>query len=75
MVKDLISNMCPILIQVITTLFGGIIIAFVYEWRTSAVALGMLPILLLSGMLQIKIAEGFGDKNDQIYQNSSSLIA
>jgi ABC-type transport system involved in cytochrome bd biosynthesis fused ATPase/permease subunit len=75
MAKDLISSMCPYLVQVVTTLVGGMAICFYYEWRTASVALGVLPFILLSGMLQMKIAEGFGDQTDKVYEDGSNLIA
>ena len=43
-----------IMIQSLSTLVAGIIIAFIYEWRTSLVALGTMPLVVLAGFIRSK---------------------
>jgi hypothetical protein len=43
----------PHLIINISTLFFGIILALVYEWRTALVALGLLPLIIISQVVQM----------------------
>ena len=52
-VNDLITTFISITIQNITTLIAGATIALIYEWRTSLVALGLLPLMVLSGVVQM----------------------
>ena len=49
-------------------------IAFVFEWRTALVALGLLPLMILSGIAQMAFQTGFSDKTDEAYKDSSHLI-
>ena len=50
-VNDLVTTFVAITIQSLTTLIAGAIIAFIYEWRTTLVALGLLPLIILSGIV------------------------
>ena len=50
-VNGLITTFFSITIQSATTLLAGVIIAFVFEWRTSLVALGLLPFMIISGVI------------------------
>lgn len=62
------------MIQNLSTLLCGIIIAFVFEWRTALVSLGLLPLMIISGAIQMAFSTGFSDKTDAAYKDSSNLI-
>ena len=47
-----------LIIQSLTTLVAALIIAFIYDWRTSLVAVAMLPIVMLSGFVRSKFRSG-----------------
>lgn len=74
LVNTVTTSTVSITIQNISTLVTGIIIAFVYEWRTSLVALGLLPLMILSGIAQMAFNTGFSDETDAAYKDSSNLI-
>lgn len=40
------------LLQVLTTLIAGIIIALVYEWRTALVSLALMPLVAFAGKIR-----------------------
>ena len=73
-VNGLTTTYIGITIQNLATLIAGIIIAFIYEWRTSLVALGLIPFMIIAGAVQMSFQAGFSDKNDVAYKDSSSLI-
>lgn len=73
-VNGLTTTYTSILIQNIANLVSGIIIAFVYEWRTSLVAVGLIPFMIISGAIQMAFTTGFSAKTDVAYKDSSSLI-
>jgi ATP-binding cassette, subfamily B (MDR/TAP), member 1 len=50
-VNGLTTTYIAITIQNMSSLISGIVIAFVYEWRTSLVALGLLPLMIISGII------------------------
>lgn len=73
-VNTLTTTTISILVQNLSTLVSAIVIAFVFEWRTALVALGMLPLMILAGIMQMAFTSGFGDKTDVAYKDSSNLI-
>jgi ATP-binding cassette, subfamily B (MDR/TAP), member 1 len=73
-INGLITTFLAISIQSATTLIAGVIIALIYEWRTALVALALLPIMVIAGIVQMSFTEGFSDKTDKVYKESSSLI-
>lgn len=73
-VNGLTTTYIAILIQNIANLVSGIIIAFIFEWRTSLVALGLIPFMILSGAIQMAFTTGFSAKTDSAYKDSSNLI-
>lgn len=62
------------MLQNISSLVTGIVIAFVFDWRTSLVALGMIPFLILSGLLEMQFNAGQNQSTDEGYKDSASLI-
>jgi ATP-binding cassette subfamily B (MDR/TAP) protein 1 len=68
------TTTASILIQNVSTLIAGVIIAFVNEWRTSLVSLGLLPLMIICGIIQMAFSTGFSDKTDAAYKDSSNLI-
>lgn len=51
-INDLVTTFFPILTQTIITLIAGVVISLIYEWRTALVALGMMPLLIISGAIE-----------------------
>ena len=65
---QLINSFVSISVQNISLLISGIMIAFVYEWRTAPVTLGLLPLMILCGILNMAFQTGFSDKTDAAYK-------
>lgn len=73
-VNGMITTVISITIQNLSSLITGIIIALIHEWRTSLVAIGLIPFMMLAGAIQMKMNTGFSDKTDKAYKGSASLI-
>ena len=73
-VNSLITTFVAVTIQSITTLVAGATIAYIFEWRTSLVATALLPLMILAGFIQMAFTEGFSDKTDKVFKDSSNLI-
>ena len=67
-VNGIVTTFISVSIQSATTLIAGVVIALVYEWRTALVALGLLPLIVISGMVEMAFTEGFSDKTDKVYK-------
>jgi len=74
LVNGLTSDLIGTTIQTISCLATGVIIAFVYEWRTSLVTFGLMPIMIGAGIINMKFMMGFSEKTDEAYKDSSSII-
>lgn len=50
-VHSMTTTVVQIIIQNLSTLITGIIIAFIHYWRTSLVVLGLLPLIIIAGII------------------------
>lgn len=57
-VKDLTTNYVYVIIQNIATLMSGLIIGFIFEWRTALVSLGLIPFLIAAGSVRMAFKNG-----------------
>lgn len=64
LVNGLTSDLIGTGFQTISCLATGIIIAFVYDWRTSLVTFGLMPIMIAAGIINMKFMVGFSEKSD-----------
>jgi ATP-binding cassette subfamily B (MDR/TAP) protein 1 len=68
MVNGLTATFLSILVQNVATLSSGLIIALVFEWRTALFSMGMLPFMIVVGIISQKRKSGFSEKTDEIYK-------
>lgn len=73
-VNTMTTTVMSIKLQNISTIISGLVIGFVFDWRTTLVALGLFPLLILSGLLQTKYGVGLGTVSDTSYKESASLV-
>lgn len=66
-VKEMTTTYIYTLIQIFAGLICGLIIAFIHEWRTSLVALGLIPFLILSGGIRAAFRNGSAIKAEETY--------
>lgn len=73
-----INGMCTtyiyLIIQCLATFIAAVIIAFIYEWRTALVAIGSMPIIMLSGFIRSKFRNGQMEKTDKAYKDSAQIV-
>lgn len=74
MVNGLTTTFVGVTLQNVVTLGASLIIGFIFEWRTSLVTVGLMPLMILAGIVQMKQSTGFSSQTDTAYKNSSSLI-
>jgi ATP-binding cassette subfamily B (MDR/TAP) protein 1 len=51
LINGLTTNFITVLIQNTSSLISGMIIAYIFEWRTALIATGMIPLILISGII------------------------
>lgn len=73
-INGVTSTYLGVIIQNITCLSAGLIIAFCYEWRITLVTLGLIPIMIAAGVIQMKAFVGFSEQSGEAYKDSANLI-
>ena len=63
-VNEVVTTYIFILIQSLTTFVAGFGIAFYFCWRIVLVALGLFPLIVLSGVLRARFKAGLTQKID-----------
>jgi ATP-binding cassette subfamily B (MDR/TAP) protein 1 len=56
-------------------LFLGIMMAFIFEWRTALVALGISPPLLITNIIFAKLAQGMTENEDKQTKEANAMIS
>jgi ATP-binding cassette subfamily B (MDR/TAP) protein 1 len=63
-----------IMISSATTFVVSVAIAFAYEWRTTLVAIGFMPLIMLSGAIRTKFRTGQSQEEDAALKDSSQIV-
>lgn len=59
LVNEMTTTFIGVSIQNVVTLVASLIIGFIFEWRTSLVTVGLIPVMILAGAIQMKQSLGF----------------
>ena len=66
-VNGLGTSLVSTLMVNFSTIVGGIILAFIFEWRLGLVGLVAMPCMVISCFISMLFYGGFGDNNKQYY--------
>jgi ATP-binding cassette subfamily B (MDR/TAP) protein 1 len=58
-VRGLVGDALQLVVQNLTTLVAGLVIAFVSNWELSLIILALIPLIGLNGWIQMKFIQGF----------------
>ena len=61
-------------IIVITNILYSLIGAVVFEWRTGLTAFGIIPLIIISQLMQSSFVHGMTESKGKMYQASSITI-
>lgn len=56
--KEMVTTYIHGVSQNLSCLITGIVIAFVFEWRTALVSLGLIPLLVIAGAIRMAFRNG-----------------
>lgn len=73
-INGVTSSYLGIILQNISCLLSGLIIALCYEWRISLVTLALIPFMIAAGVIQMKAFVGFSEESGEAYKDSANLI-
>lgn len=69
-VRSLVGDALALIVQNITTLIAGLLIAFIANWQLALIILALVPLLGLNGYVQMKFVKGFS-KDAKVWSHSS----
>ncbi|KAM0954595.1 putative ABC-type xenobiotic transporter [Dioscorea sansibarensis] len=72
-VRGLVGDALSLLVQNISTLVAGLVIAFAANWQLSLIILALIPIIGINGYVQIKFLKGFSEDAKTKYEEASQV--
>ncbi|PKA62294.1 ABC transporter B family member 21 [Apostasia shenzhenica] len=72
-VRSLVGDAIALIVQNITTLTAGLVIAFIANWQLSLIILAMIPLIGLNGWIQLKFIMGFSADAKMMYEEASQV--
>lgn len=67
-VNEMTTTYVSVIIQMLSTLIAGLVIAFVHEWRTAFVAIALIPLLAIAGAIRMGFRSGSSTKIEKAYK-------
>ncbi|XP_027187861.1 ABC transporter B family member 9-like isoform X2 [Cicer arietinum] len=74
-VKGLVGDTLALIVQNISTLTTGLVIAFTANWILAFVVLIVSPMVLIQGLLQMKFLKGFSADAKVMYEEASQVAS
>uniref|UniRef100_X2B039 Bile salt export pump n=1 Tax=Capitella teleta TaxID=283909 RepID=X2B039_CAPTE len=59
--------------QSMASVGAGIVIGFVYSWKLTLLILGFLPFLVVGGILQMKVMQGYSGKGQEALEGAGKI--
>ncbi|KAL2611668.1 hypothetical protein R1flu_023360 [Riccia fluitans] len=72
-VRSLVGDALSLLVQNLSTILAGLIIAFTASWQLAFIILAAVPLLGLQGYVQIKWLKGFSEDAKVKYEDASRV--
>ncbi|WJX22540.1 ATP-binding cassette sub- B member 9 [Trifolium repens] len=73
MVKSLVGDTLALIVQNISTITAGLILAFTSNWILAFIVLAVLPVVLIQGIIQMKFLQGFSADAKVMYEEASQV--
>lgn len=52
----------------------GMILAFMASWRVTLVALACTPLMIIQGMIEAQMTQGFSEKTDKLFKEAGKVV-
>ncbi|KAJ0976482.1 hypothetical protein J5N97_018447 [Dioscorea zingiberensis] len=73
MVRGLVGDALALAVQNMATIVAALVIAFIASWELSLIVLTLIPLMALSGWLQMKFLQGFSADAKVMYAEASQV--
>ncbi|KFK23687.1 hypothetical protein AALP_AAs50902U000500 [Arabis alpina] len=71
--RSLVGDALALIVQSITNVVAGLVIAFVANWLLAFIVLAVSPIVIIQGYLQTKFLDGFSADAKMMYEEASQV--
>jgi len=61
------------MLQGVASIIVGIVIGFIFSWKFALFIIGVMPFILLSAVVQIRLAKGFSSKNNEALEGAGKV--
>ncbi|XP_047066514.1 ABC transporter B family member 4-like [Lolium rigidum] len=72
-VRRLVGDNLSLIIQIISTLFTGIVIALIADWKLALIIICVIPLMGIQSYVQIKFLKGFSQDAKMMYEDASQV--
>ncbi|XP_073139316.1 ABC transporter B family member 4-like [Henckelia pumila] len=72
-VRALVGDSLAQMVQDLSSMIVGLVIAFVASWQLAFIVLAMIPLIGLNGYIQIKFMKGFSADAKAMYEEASQI--
>jgi len=72
-VRSMVGDALSLIVQNISTIIAGIVIAFSANWKLALLILALLPLLGLQAWVQVKFLQGFSPDAKVMYEEASQV--
>ena len=69
-----IATFLPNMISIMVNIIFGYSLSILFEFRTGLTACGLLPLIIFSQIIQVKLVESFSEQKDDVYNNSVQIV-
>ncbi|KAE8819711.1 ABC transporter B family member 4 [Hordeum vulgare] len=72
-VRRLVGDNLALMVQIVSTLITGFVIAMIADWKLSLIILCVIPLVGLQGYAQVKFLKGFSQDAKMMYEDASQV--
>uniref|UniRef100_A0A6N2L8U0 Uncharacterized protein n=1 Tax=Salix viminalis TaxID=40686 RepID=A0A6N2L8U0_SALVM len=72
-VRSLVGDQLAAIVQNLATVISAMIIAFTASWQLALVILGLIPLIGINGVIQVKFMKGFSADAKMMYEEASQV--
>ncbi|XP_020579675.1 ABC transporter B family member 4-like isoform X1 [Phalaenopsis equestris] len=73
--RSLVGDSLAILVQNISTLVCGLVVAFVASWQLTLIILALAPVVCIHGFARMKFNKGFSADTKKMYEEASQVAS
>ncbi|GBG63853.1 hypothetical protein CBR_g39637 [Chara braunii] len=75
LVRAIVNARLAVMVQSVVSLAAGLVIALAYSWQLTLVVLCIVPLLAISGVVQMKFMQGFSGDAKVMFEQASRIAS